>query len=801
MKLIRLLFALLLITNCSFAQKQEKYARAKVFLDTKHSIRDLSALGVATDHGEYKKNTFFITDFSPAELKAMRKAGFKVQILIKDVSKYYREQNKGRKGAQKTTTTTDCNMGPTLDVPAHFQLGSYGGYFTYAEMLAQLDSMHTVYPGLISARAAVDTYHSIEGRPIYWLRVSNNPSISQPTKPQMIYTALHHAREPGSISSTIYYLWYLLEHYNTDQHIKAIIDNTELYFIPCVNPDGYLYNISTNPTGGGLWRKNRRVNGDGTMGVDLNRNYGFNWAYDNIGSSPVTSSETYRGTAGFSEPETQAVKWFDEHHHFQISLNYHTYGNDVIYPWGYIGSLLTSDSSQFVADGGFITQYTPYRYGTGDQTVGYVTNGDSDDWGYGEQTTKNKILSMTPETGLTEFGFYTPISNIIPDCINNLRTNINAATLLLPFAQINSDDEKIITHTTGHLHYDLQRLGYPDTAVYTVAMTSLDSRLTITGAPQVYNNLTILQKVSDSFAYTLASGTPNGQLIHYELSVYNGYYYTRDTLSFYYGKYSKNVVPNTNTLTEWTTGGWGVCNSTYYSAPASLVSNDVNCGNYHDNSNLELDLNDTLDLTHSLRAYLYFYCRWGIESTYDYLVAEASQAGASNWQPLCGRFTKPGSTSQLHGEPIYDGQHPDWVQEEFDLSAYLGQKINIRFTLVSDGAVNYSGFYIDNMNAITVEDSAHAVGITSYSAATATPILKAYPDPAHDKLNISVSGYDFSHLLHAGLYDCFGRKVMNVLLYNSLVTVDIQSLTPGIYYLKVEDGNIQLPVTKIEIRK
>ena len=802
MKLLHIILAMLLLATNVSAQKQERYSRAKIYLDTKqHTIQDLAKLGVAVDHGEHKKNTFFVTDFSATELKAIRKASFKVQIIIKDVSKHYREQN-SKKTGQKTTTSTDCNMGPALDAPAHFHLGTYGGYFTYTEVLSILDSMQLLYPGLISARTAIDTFHSIEGRPIYWIRVSNNPSVDQPAKPQMLYTALHHAREPGSISSTIYYLWYLLEHYNTDQHIKQIIDNTELYFIPCVNPDGYLYNISTNPSGGGMWRKNRRTNVGGTMGVDLNRNYGFHWAYDAIGSSPTPSSDTYRGSAAFSEPETQAVKWFGEHHHFKICLNYHTYGNDLIYPWGYIGSLLTPDSSNFVAEGAFLTEHTPYRYGTGDQTVGYVTNGDSDDWGYGEQVTKNKIMSMTPETGLSEFGFYTPASNIIPDCINNLRTNINAATLLLPFAQMNSDDEKILTAPAGYLHYDLQRIGFPDTATYTVTMTSFDSRLTITGAPQVYTNLTPLQKVADSFSYAIASGTPNGQLLRYELSVYNGYYYMRDTLSFYYGKYSNNLVPNTNTLTEWSASGWNTCSTTYYSAPASLGSSPTGCANYDDNTSAELMLNDTIDLSHSLQAYLYFYCRWGIESTYDYLVAEAAPIGSGSWQPLCGRFTKPGSTSQLHSEPIYDGQHPEWVQEEMDLSAYLGQKINVRFTMVADPGVNYSGFYIDNMNAITVQDSASSVALSIHNTATnAAPTISTYPNPAHDKLNIIVNGYSFAHPLQSALYDCLGRKVMNISLYNQVVTIDVQNLAPGIYYLKTEGGDIQLPVSKIEIRK
>ena len=45
--------------------------------------------------------------------------------------------------------------------------------------------------------------------------------------------------------------------------------------------------------------------GDGNYGVDLNRNYGYKWGYDNSGSSNYTGDETYRGPYAFSEPETQ----------------------------------------------------------------------------------------------------------------------------------------------------------------------------------------------------------------------------------------------------------------------------------------------------------------------------------------------------------------------------------------------------------------------------------------------------------------------------------------------------------------
>ena len=115
------------------------------------------------------------------------------------------------------------------------------------------------------------------------MKISDNPNTDEP-EPEVLYTALHHAREPESLSQLIYYMWYVLENYATDPEVQALVDNTEMYFAPCINPDGYLYNEQTDPNGGGLWRKNRRDNLDGEFGVDLNRNYDFSWGYDDTGS-------------------------------------------------------------------------------------------------------------------------------------------------------------------------------------------------------------------------------------------------------------------------------------------------------------------------------------------------------------------------------------------------------------------------------------------------------------------------------------------------------------------------------------
>jgi hypothetical protein len=88
-----------------------------------------------------------------------------------------------------------------------------------------------------------------------------------------------------------------------------------------INPDGYVYNETIAPNGGGMHRKNRRDTGcgDGTQrGIDLNRNYGYEWGADNSGSSPNPCSSTFRGDSAFSEPETQAVRDFILATNFQM---------------------------------------------------------------------------------------------------------------------------------------------------------------------------------------------------------------------------------------------------------------------------------------------------------------------------------------------------------------------------------------------------------------------------------------------------------------------------------------------------
>ena len=111
-----------------------------------------------------------------------------------------------------------------------------------------------------------------------------------------------------------------------------ILDNSEIYIIPIVNPDGYVDNM----TGSNMQRKNMNFTTPvPSSGIDLNRNFGYQWGYNDYGSSPYPYDETYRGEVAFSEPETQLIRSFTNTIDPIGSMHYHSYGGMLIYPWGY----------------------------------------------------------------------------------------------------------------------------------------------------------------------------------------------------------------------------------------------------------------------------------------------------------------------------------------------------------------------------------------------------------------------------------------------------------------------------------
>lgn len=287
---------------------------------------------------------------------------------------------------------------------------SGSGFTDYHTYLQMIDDMKAVEGNYSNIAKMYGIGKSIENRTIWALKISDNVAVDE-DEPEILITGNHHAREVMTVEIPLYEMHYLVENYNKDYKIKRLVDSREIWIVPTVNPDGHVY-VEQNDS---MWRNNRRLNSGGTYGVDLNRNYGYMWGYDNVGSSPTPGAETYRGTSAFSEPETQVIRDFTNSHNISYALSYHSYGELFLYSWGYI-TATTPDQPAFAGLAKGMTSNLPtYKSGVPGALL-YTTNGDFDDWMYGEQTKKNKVFGVTFEVNNNNEGFRPDTSLIIPTC-------------------------------------------------------------------------------------------------------------------------------------------------------------------------------------------------------------------------------------------------------------------------------------------------------------------------------------------------------------------------------------------------
>ena len=285
-----------------------------------------------------------------------------------------------------------------------------GDYHTVAEATAEMVSYAATYPSI----AQLDTIgFSYEGRAILAMHVSDNPSVEE-GEPEVLVVGNHHARELMSVEIPLYVMRRLLDGYGTDPVITSLVNGRSIWILPILNPDGHVY-VEQNSGGqsSGWWRKNRRPNADGTFGVDLNRNYGYLWGWDDVGSSPIPASDVYRGTAPFSEPETAAFRAFIDAHAFTISASIHSYGELFLYPWGY-ATLDTPEHDVFSAIGDSVSSQNGYRSGNPKSGAIYLTNGGMDDWVYGDTAARPAIFGFTFEVNTAAQGGFGPSDTLIP---------------------------------------------------------------------------------------------------------------------------------------------------------------------------------------------------------------------------------------------------------------------------------------------------------------------------------------------------------------------------------------------------
>lgn len=270
----------------------------------------------------------------------------------------------------------------TWDFPS-----SDSAFHNYTELTSELQKLATENPDLVQLSSIAKT---TENRDVWALRITKNLALAD-QKPGVLFMGGHHAREHLSVEIPLLWAQYLISEYRKgNQRVISLVDSRDIHIIPAVNPDGLDYDISGAKYK--LWRKNRTKNGDGTYGVDLNRNYGFGWGTG--GSSKNTSDDTYMGPKAFSEIETQAIKnYVETQTNVTILLSIHTFSKLILYPWGGSNDPINVINDRQVHEKMAKKMATWNGYKPQQASDLYIASGDTTDWSYGV----HKIISFTFE--------------------------------------------------------------------------------------------------------------------------------------------------------------------------------------------------------------------------------------------------------------------------------------------------------------------------------------------------------------------------------------------------------------------
>jgi hypothetical protein len=572
-------------------------------------------IDILEDHPNPAKGSFTIL-VDQDELDGLRADGYDIKVLDPDWYGNY---------ASKSTETM-------------------GGFLTFSEGVAKLDSFHTAFPSITTAKFSIGT--TVQGDTMWAIKISDNPNVDE-NEPEILFTGLHHAREPIGPELLMETMRRLLFNYGTDTMITRLVNEREIYFVPYVNPDGYLYNEATQPLGGGMWRKNRLHISGSTYGVDVNRNYGYDWGIDNLGSSPVPSDETYRGAAAFSEMENQNMRAFINARHFVIACNYHSYANLFLWPPGY-AAVYAPDQRLFAAIGDSVVTFNGFlpevSWGL------YLTNGDSDDWGYFATNEHGKILSFTPEVGSDAdgpspaYGFW-PYPSRIPALVQE---NIAPNLLLIDLADT---PERILPPA-------VPTWVAPDNAA----------------APD----------------YTLSWSDPGGinAAVSYEVDEAFGPHQVTDNVE--------------GGLGNWQQSGFSQSSTRSYSSTHSFYGGNSNDRNAH----LTASQYYRPAAGDSVRARVFY----DTEPNWDYLYVEVSPDFGQNWFTLPGNLTTNSNPNgPNHGNGVTGSSSGAFVHAAWSLGAYAGQDVRIRFSYVTDQAVTGEGVYLDDISPVPVVDSTHVL--------------------------------------------------------------------------------------------
>ncbi len=746
--------------------QEETYSKVAVDINDTSVIQQLVELGMAIDHFEYNKDnsiSFYVTQ---NELQTLTNERISFNIEIDDYAIFYNEQSELD---QKNLT----NIVRGSEVANGFDLGSMGGFYTFDEVVEKLDEMKLNFPNLITTKESIGI--SMEGRNIWMVKISDNPAIDE-DEPVAYFDALHHAREPLAMAVTINYMFWLLEHYETDEQVKYMIDHRELYFVPVVNPDGYEFNKETNPNGGGLWRKNRNPNDGTCIGVDLNRNYSFAYANDNSCSSPDPCSGIYRGDGPFSELETTAIRDFMTLISPKTAFSTHSTAGSYLMPYGFDTSppefgIYSEWASAFLSK-------NDYPYGVTYQMLGYTSCGTTRDFLHSEG-----IYGWTPE--IDGSGFWPPQSTIFDLVDENVYPLFYQSWIAGAFVDIQSHQliGNAIPGEAFSLIVEAKNVGVGAIADNVTIMVEASTTGITISEPVNYGAIDIRTRVNNENQPFIITVDTDFEETSFDLKVtifQDGVLNDELEIPVFIGEKEVLYFDDAESgASNWSATGngilWSVVSDDAYSGTSCF--GDSNGGNGMNNTINYFELNENFDLSETHSPFVSFIAKHSIEEE-DIVNFQLSIDEGANWETLL-EFTK----------------NETWLPYSVNLQQYAEEtSVIFRFMMVTDTFIPADGFYFDDFELVNYNEKILGTEI-SY---TETEWM-IYPNPFTNKITVENPFQNSLESIKLSFFDILGKTLsVNVVSQNGkFIISNLDTISKGVYFLKIYDDRDFVKIYKI----
>jgi hypothetical protein len=635
------------------AGPEEPYIQARVlFSSLLEAEQFLSLPGLDVMRAKPGVGATIVT--SPSQLDWIRTLGYDVEVEIADMQDHYAAPMRGRE--------------------------DFGDFHTYAEAVQFLDDLHAAYPAITTEKFSIATTEQL--RTVWGIKISDNPEIDE-SEPEVLFDALHHAREVVTPMSLANYMTWLCENYGTDPEATFLVDNREIFFITVVNPDGFVYN-ETQYGWGGMWRKNRRNNPGSCYGVDLNRNYDIN--FGGVGSSSDECNDVYHGPYAHSEPEVAGFTDFVADHEIVTSVSFHSVVGIILIPWAYTNAH-TPDDALFREVGEEMAETNGYTVGQGGEIL-YNCSGTTTDWLYAA----HDVFALCVEVAGS--GFW-PSESELPGLVAEtlwpqiVATRVAGDYLALEDATLagGDGDGEPDAGETLDLTVTIENQALSGAVANAqVTLATNDPYVQLHDASASFGNIaarTSVDNSGDPFSFTVDASAPDAHGLTMTLVITGDGFYAEETLSWMVGDpvilFADDMESGTGNWIE-NDGYWGLTTNNFHSPTHSYT--DSPSGNYGNYRDTWIELASSLNLSHASAAELSFWHRVDTEEDYDFCYVEASSDGGATWHQV---------------GPKYHG-NVNWQFTELDVSDHTGTSgFKVRFRLVTDTYVTEDGWYVDDV--------------------------------------------------------------------------------------------------------